>query len=138
MKCKRCDGELTRDEKRGCWVCLNCYPPNSKPVTIPKKDVTYIDVKPDEKRVIELIKEQEDWIRTIIQDELENWYIQKPSVDKSSVESTLETAKDEDWRKKAKELGISMFHKTKEEVLKEIEEKSADADSENSQRVDVA
>jgi len=110
LRCRRCDGELTRDEKRGCWVCLNCYPPRSKPPSAPKKEAKYIDVKPTEKRVIELIKEQEDWIRDIVVDEIGNWHRPKTSPVKS------------DWRQQAKDLGIPLFQRKKEDVIKDIEE----------------
>lgn len=130
-KCRRCNGELTRDEKRNCWECLACYPKNRVQPAPPKEERKYIDVAMTEGRV-----------REIVRDELENWHIQKPSVTKIEIsEANKEILSrpvfDETnsgiviteidgvpWRQKAKELGINTFQMKKVDVLEEIKIKS--------------
>lgn len=113
-KCRRCNGELTRDEKRNCWECLACYPKNRVQAAPPKTEKKYIDVAMSEGRV-----------REIVRDELENWHIQKPSVTKSETEE-IDTALRTDWRQQAKELGINTFQMKKVDVLAAIAEKAED------------
>jgi hypothetical protein len=115
-KCRYCGTELTYDEKRKCSVCLVCNPPSKVAAPEPVK-TKYIDVKMTEKRV-----------REIVIDELENWHIRKPPVTKSEVKeltndesAPLPDSSKPNWRTQAKELGIELFHRTKEDVLVEIE-----------------
>lgn len=142
--CRYCGTALTRDEKRNCMVCLVCHPPSAVKPSPPKKK-NLVGVVPDEKRVREIIKEM---VPVLVQDAMEDWYIPRPSVTKSEAtdltgtESYNEkgeitssvvlldpdkviTLKVKDWRSQAKELGISLFHRKKADVLKEIEAKKA-------------
>lgn len=142
MKCKGCDGELVKDKKRGCFRCPTCHP--EQPDRVIKKPVKpkLVGVVPDEKRVREIIKEI---VPDMVRDILEDWYIAKPSVTASEAETKVEEVRTDnyveppkavlldpdkviklevtDWRAQAKELGISLFHKKKKDVLAEIAEK---------------
>ena len=102
VNCKR---ELTWLEDTKCWRCLVCNPltPVGRTVEPEKK---YIDVKLTEARV-----------REICRDELENWHIQKPPVEVKEIDLALRS----DWRQQAKELGIPLFQRKKEDVLQEIQ-----------------
>lgn len=136
MKCKYCNTELTRDEKRNCLVCLACNPPQKTKPDPPKEETKYLDVHVTEKRVAEIVTEQEEWFRKIIRDELENWYIPKPSTAKEDVESQpaedldsvvqtqSDAATDANWRAQAKALGIPLFQRKKEAVLADIAKKT--------------
>ncbi len=153
--CRYCTEELTIDKKRNCKVCLNCNPPRANVAPPPKSKNNFIDVKVTEERVREIFKElfSGEAVRLIVQDELENWHIQKPPVTKSEIQmqdekilasdkpisATVEANKEipetygvgdidvavDNWRAKAKELGIPLFQRTKKDVLKDIEEKLA-------------
>jgi len=130
QKCRRCNGVLVRDEKRDCLFCPICYPPNTAEPAPPQKKVKYVDVAMTEGRV-----------REIVRDELENWHIQKPPVTKTETKELterhkpvvpltmegLQTLESEppNWREQAKELGILLFHRTKADVLKEIEARTS-------------
>lgn len=117
QKCRRCNGELAHDEKRNCMFCPICYPPNRTQPSPPKEKPKLVDVAMTEERV-----------REIVRDELENWHIRKPPVTKTEVEELtisdtfnqkrLDTMS---WRLQAKELGIELYHRTKADVLAEIE-----------------
>ena len=110
-KCRRCNGELTRDEQRNCWECLACYPKNRVQAAPPKDEKKYIDVAMTEGRV-----------REIVRDELENWHIQKPPIVKDEIEPVpLTDNQIGDWRAQAKELGINTFQMKKVDVLAAIE-----------------
>ncbi|KKN75870.1 hypothetical protein LCGC14_0375780 [marine sediment metagenome] len=151
--CRYCTEELTIDKKRNCKVCLSCNPPRANVAPPPKSKNNFIDVKVTEERVREIFKElfSGDAVRLIVRDELENWHIQRPPVTKKdsvelTVEKLQEVAKeiksheatgnfeisvsqemfnDSNWRAKAKELGIPLFQRTKQDVLKDIEAKLA-------------
>ena len=82
--CRYCGEELSYDEARQCSTCLNCHPPKTA-TPAPAKETKYLDVKLTEGRVKEMIKENEERIRDIVRDELENWHIQKPPVTREEV-----------------------------------------------------
>lgn len=134
MKCKYCNTELTRDEKRNCLVCLACNPPQQTKPEPPKEEAKYLDVKLTEERVREIVK-----------DELENWCISNPSTTKEDIESqaaedldsavqtqsdadaatsVADTASTVNWRAQAKALGIPLFQRKKEDVLADIAKKT--------------
>lgn len=150
MKCRYCKTDLIRDKERGCLVCPNCSPKQrGKPIP-PKEEKKYLDVKVTEKRVSEIIDEKlaeqvevgEERIREIVRDELEDWHIPKPPVIREEIidartrinvasssnadvpietaENPVETVEEMNWRQRAKELGIELYHKKKVDVLKEI------------------
>lgn len=137
-------------------VCPNCSPKQrGKPIP-PKEEKKYLDVKVTEKRVSEIIDEKlaeqvevgEERVREIVRDELENWHIQKPLVTGEEIidasphatatsnsnadvpietaENPVETVEEMNWRQRAKELGIELYHKKKVDVLAEIAEKTKD------------
>jgi hypothetical protein len=128
LNCKRCKAELVRDKERNCWYCPVCHPdpnPKAPPVEEPKSKL--IDVKFTEQQ-----------IREIVRDELENWHIHKPPVTRGEIEvaaaqliangeviSEIKEASENpnDWRRRARELGINQKHKTKEQILEEIKQK---------------
>ncbi len=150
-KTQICKKPLSRLESRGSWRCFHCTPwPKGAPA--PKQEKKFLDVAMTEKRVREIIAKKEtmseERIREIVQDELMNWHIQKPSVTKSDISemtaTEVEAAKemlsrpvfDEKnsgiviteidgvpWREKAKELGINSFGRKKADVLAEIKAK---------------
>lgn len=150
-KTQTCKRPLTYLEASKCWRCLICNP-IPKNVPKPKKEKKFLDVAMTEKRVAEMIREagkdgilsentlteiMKESIREIVQDELMNWHIPKPPVTKEEVNAVLSqpvfpddgelvASKVEkiDWRQQAKELGIPLFHRKKEEVLAEIKEKT--------------
>lgn len=127
MKCRKCEGKLTRDEKRGCHFCPVCNPLPTAPV---------ITEEPEPNKRVD-----EPWtdkrIREIVQDELMNWHIRKPSVTVSEIKATVgggeanvnKTVESETWRETAKRLDIPVYDKDnkrprkKLDVLKDIEEK---------------
>lgn len=140
MKCRRCNGELERDEKRDCLRCPVCYPiQEAQPE--PEKDMSkYVDVGK---------KWTEEGIRALIKDELEDWYLQRPSVTaKDVVALTTETGTlpDEEaavvptveqtqlptktWRDVAKGMNVSLYDherkcpRKKVDVLEEIKQKT--------------
>ncbi len=142
QKCRRCNGELSYDEKRDCSYCPICYPPNRVQPAQIKEKPKYIDVAMTEARVREIIKDEmmgskfdEGQIRDIVRDELENWHIQKPSVTRDEIEPPRALSNDElldkinvptppAWRAQAKELGIPLFQRKKADVLAEIASKT--------------
>ena len=147
QKCRRCNGELSYDEKRDCSYCPICYPPNRVQPAQIKEKPKYIDVAMTEARVREIVKDEmmgskfdEGQIRDIVRDELENWHIQKPSITKEDVKELAteadtkiaearafaanETKKTTDWRQEAKALGIPLFQRKKADVLAEIASKT--------------
>lgn len=147
MKCRRCNTELAYDDKRKCHYCPECHPLRNDPPPVTEKlPDRRIDVKPDEKRVIEIIKEI---VPDMIRNELENWYVQKPPITRSELEvntepanvtispdtttstvSTFSTVDNEllneiaagDWRDTARSMGIKTFQKSKDAVMREIEQ----------------
>ena len=123
--CRYCREELTYDKERNCKVCLHCNPPRAKVAPPPKDKRNFIDVKVTEERVGEIFKElfAGDAVRLIVRDELENYHIQKPPVTKEEISLIPPTDNQDDWRAKARELGIPLFQRTKKDVLKDIEEK---------------
>ncbi len=62
MKCRRCDTKLVEDPKRGCSVCLKCYPNalKAQPIPLPKKQ--------ENKRVGMAMTDE--MVREIVRDEL--------------------------------------------------------------------
>jgi len=111
MKCKNCETELTKDEIRDCYRCLKCYPEAKKPIAPPKPESKYIDVAMTEAKV-----------REICRDVLEDWHV--PSVTKAETKEVVtETTKT--WRQEAKEMGIPLFQRKKEDVLEDIETKKS-------------
>lgn len=134
-KTQICKRPLTYLEKQGCWRCLVCNPlPKDAPKPI--KEKKFLDVKMTEVQVAEMITKKlaeqveigEERIREIVINELENWHIQKPPVTQNEIMEAIETEKDispdKDWRQQAKDLGIELFHRTKADVLAEIEAKT--------------
>lgn len=152
-KTQLCKRPLTYLEDSKCWRCLICNP---LPKDVPKfKEVKkFLDVAMTEERVKEILTEQviagEERIREIVQDELENWHIQKPTVTKTETDNTVKllnkivdpplsnaridgavesgeliTREPEplNWRQEAKELGIPLFQRKKADVLAEIDAK---------------
>lgn len=133
MKCRKCTGELTRDEERGCYFCPVCNP-------VPTAPVIAEEPEPN-KRVDEPWTDKR--IREIVQDELMNWHIKKPSVTASEIKATVgggeanvnetvikqDTPKPETWRETAKRLEIPVYDKDKKcprkkvDVLSDIEAK---------------
>lgn len=142
MKCKGCNGELVKDKKRGCFRCPTCHPEQPDRVIKKPTKPKLVGVVPNEGRVREIIKEM---VPDMVRDILEDWYIPKPPVTASEAETVVEelradnyveptkavlldpdkviTLEVTDWRAKAKEMGISLFHKKKKDVLAEIEAK---------------
>ena len=139
MNCKMCHTELTKmPEKQGdCLRCLTCKPiPKDVPKEPEPEGNKKVDVKVTEARV-----------REIVRDELENWHINKPPVTQKDIMRITNDAGDIvlanveldgettvtsnepfimeplNWRDQAKALNISLYHKKKEVVLAEIEEK---------------
>lgn len=121
--CRYCHAELSFDEKRKCRVCWICHPPEEPKKAEPKPKPKFLDERMTEERV-----------REIVQDELENWHIQKPPVTKEDIErinstNTVPTemeVKEKTWRDKAKEMGIKLHQETggvrkKVDVLADIE-----------------
>ena len=126
-KTVNCKKELTYLEDAKCWRCLVCNPlPKAKPAVESK--TKYLDVKVTEERVREIFTEQEERIREIVRDELENWYIQRPPVTREEVPET--------WRQQAKRLGIPVSQQTggvrkKVDVLADIAEATNDGGDPN-------
>lgn len=121
QKCKR---PLTfLGPPQNCWRCLVCNP-IVKTAPTAKKTNKYIDVKLTEGMVREIIKEEvgsgidEEKIREIVQDEMANWHIQKPSVTQAEIAEAVGSVdtepivfkvkipKPETWLQKAKRLGV--------------------------------
>ncbi len=107
QKCRRCNGDLVRDEQRNCLICPICYPPNRTSPVIEKEESKYLDVQMTEARVRKILAEQvevgEERIREIVRDELENWHIHKPPVTKTDIDemsdvdkAAMESATDHD------------------------------------------
>ena len=121
--CRYCQTELSYDEERNCKICLTCNPPRQEIAPPPKSKKNFIDVKVTEERVREIFKEllSGDAVREIVRDELENWHIQKPPVTKEEIPPPADNQ--DDWRAKARELGIPLFQRTKKDVLADIEKK---------------
>lgn len=134
QKCKR---PLTRlGPPRNCWRCLVCNPIVEAKKTESRKRRD-IDKQLSEERVLELIKNttaglDEEAIREIIQDELQNWFIQKPPITKEEIlaETTPTPSEppEQTWRQEAKDLGVPLHKepagsgmRKKVEVLADIE-----------------
>ena len=121
MKCKICETELTEMES-GCTRCLKCYPITEVSTPQPKKENPKIDVHWTEER-----------IRSIVQDELENWHkTTTVHTEKQDLVLTeVPIPADMNWREEAKRLGISLSKETggarkKVDVLADIESAKAD------------
>ena len=131
------------------WLCLNCYTHPTETAgqkTEPRKRRD-VDRQLSEERVREMINESstkvsvglnEEEIREIIQDELQNWFIQKPLMTRDEIAETLPTSMipEQTWRQEAKDLGISLMKepvgsgaRKKEDVLADIEAKKNKGDS---------
>lgn len=134
MKCKNCETELTFMKKAKCLRCLKCYPV-TKTVPLAEKEKNYVDVPWTKERVVAICEEV---CKRVFRELLEDWHVQKPDED---IDADLragarqpdnppeDTGSVEDvggltWRRKAKELGISLFHRKKADVLAEIAEKT--------------
>lgn len=133
MVCKRCLGDLLHDDKRVCNYCPSCNPLPKEQPKPEVKEKRYVDVKLTEGRVKELIQQI---VPGMIMDKLEDWYIQKPPVTKDEVDESIIVDPEQeveiaDWRTRAKELGISLYHKKKEDVLEEIKLKELNNAEEN-------
>lgn len=110
MKCRRCNGDLTRDEKRNCLRCLVCYPVQEVQPAAPKDMSKYVD---------QGTKWTEERIREIVRDELADWQVPKPSVTAKEVveltspdtteSSIVAEVPQKTWRDKAKEMGVSLY-----------------------------
>jgi hypothetical protein len=116
-----CGTELTKMES-GCTRCLSCHPITKPTSAPPKKENPRVDVPWTEER-----------IRSIVQDELENWHKTTTvhTEKKDLVLTDVAIPADMDWRAKAKKLGIPLAKETggarkKVDVLADI--KSAEAD----------
>ena len=135
-KTQICKKPLTWMKHGQCWRCLRCNPiQKSVPTEVPASK--RIDVKPDINKVQDMIDASmsEERIREIVQDELTNWHLQKPSVMKEDVDELIEKTTftnntpveipdevarltptnnihiepeivEETWRQKAKRLGV--------------------------------
>ncbi len=145
QKCKR---PLTRlGAPWNCWRCLVCNPIVEAKKTEPRKRRD-VDRQLSEERVIEMIKESstkvsvglnEEEIREIIQDELQDWFIQKPPMTRDELAETIPTPSEvpePTWRQDAKDLGISLMKepkgsgmRKKVDVLADIEAKKNKGDS---------
>lgn len=124
MDCRRCKTELVRDEKRKCLYCPVCHPPQTEQEKIEEKKRVYIDLKPTEKRVAEMVRDIiETVVPDMIRDEMEKLYIPKPAMIEELKVSMAKELKPADWRQEAKALGITLYQRTKKDVLKEIEER---------------
>ncbi|KKN08261.1 hypothetical protein LCGC14_1058470 [marine sediment metagenome] len=111
-KTQICKRPLTYLEDSKCWRCLICNPiPKTVPKVLPKKPAL-LDNKVTEERVEQMIKEvsgiSEDKIREIVQDELMNWHVPKPSVTAGEVDTLT---KPETYMQKAKRLGVATHYK---------------------------
>jgi hypothetical protein len=71
-------------------------------------------------------------VRNIVRDELENWHAPTMIDD---VEPELPDVSN--WRAQAKELGVDMYHKKKDDVLKEIEARLSGATNVPEDRDDI-
>ncbi len=131
MKCKRCNGELAHDKKRDCLYCPVCHPLNKNVPSPLAEKKQLLDLTTNEKRVAEMLVENESRIREIVRDELENWHIQKPPVTKDEIKIAVE---EETWREQAKRLGIELYHRKKEDVLADIAEKTKSPERDNNDR----
>ena len=112
MKCKGCLGELVKDEKRGCFYCPVCHPPQEE--IIPESEKSrdkYIDVP--------LTPEQESRIRNIVRDEIENWHIPK-KVELAEI-PIPELDKHVNWRSEAKELKIELYDKEAKKPRRKVD-----------------
>ena len=131
--CTHCRAELTKDEVRGCLVCLVCHPPVK---IAPKEEVIIdrrVDVKPDENRVLELIDERiKKLVPGMIQEDREEWMlasrvtptVSEPTADFQQIDIPDQPSEQQkSWRDVAKELGIPLFQRTKVEVLADIDAK---------------
>lgn len=134
IECKRCSTELTKDEDRNCLYCSQCHPLQKKSMPLQEIEKNYVDVKPTEKRTAEIIKIIKNVVPDLIREELENWHIKKPVVDKVVVdEPVIEVNPNEhkDWKVEAKELNIETYDKVnnrprkKIDVLADIQKKKA-------------
>ena len=136
MKCpnfERCGAELTEMET-GCKRCLVCNP-MTKYVIPKKKERRDIDLPWTDERVIEVIdRVVPDMIAEAIRNHAQSQMVITDNMDTVIADSlataTLEVPdvlvdgkKQLTWREQAKELGIILYHKTKENVLMEIAEK---------------
>ena len=111
-KCRGCNGELTHDKERDCYVCLNCNPTPKPRKPEKPKERTYVDRGMTE-----------EMVREICMDVLENWHVKKPSV---TVEEIDEIVKPKSWQEQAKDLGINPYGRKKEVVLAEITSRLAE------------
>ncbi len=114
-ECKRCGTELTKDEDRGCFYCGLCHPIQNKSVPMEQLEKNYIDVKPSEKRVEEIIKIIKNIVPDIIREELENWHMDKPVVDEPIIEDN------KNWKADAKELNIEVYDKENKRPRKKVD-----------------
>ena len=128
MKCPNCKTELTFMEKAKCLRCLECHP-LTKTVPVEKKETNYVDVPWTAERIWDSVKSK---VEELIREELENWVA--PSSDKPDLSTARIPPRQPDnppdnWRAKAKELGIDVYDKARKrprlkiDVLAEIEEK---------------
>jgi len=131
-----CKRPLTYLKESRCWRCLICNPLPKKVEAPPQSEHKYVDVKMTEDRV-----------REIVRDELQNWHIQQPPVTRAEINQLPESQSfaepiEENWRQKAKRLGIPIQKepkgsgmRKKEDVLADIArltEKSSDEDNNDS------
>lgn len=132
-----CKLPLTWMEKQRCWRCLKCNP-LPKDVLVPQKKKKFLDVKVTEEQVAKMIKEaipdylNEDKIREIVRDELENWHIQRPPATRDEIAEALPPSsaapKPETWLQKAKRIGVQTHYpkggmRKKVDVLADMEAK---------------
>jgi hypothetical protein len=119
MKCKNCETELTKDTERDCLVCLRCHPIDDNPAPTPaKKENIRVDVPWTDERILKLVR---PLIEEICQDMIQEFYVPRSE----SADSADTVVIDEEWRAKAKRLGVSLAKKTggarkKVDVLTEI------------------
>lgn len=122
-KTQKCQMPLIWLEGRNNWRCFNnkCSPWPKK-VEPQKLEEKTIDIHPDKPQIEQMITERlkgqsslsEDRLREIIQEELTNWHIQKPSVTRDEIAETLPpslvVSKPETWLQKAKRLGVTTHY----------------------------
>jgi hypothetical protein len=149
-QCRRCAAPLRHDPVRNNSICRFCYPKNRVIPKPRKEEKLFLDVKPDEKKIKEMIENSEKGMEERIKEAADaaakaavEAYIESQKVgpveteepgptgpaepvEEAEVQDTEGSLEEKypDWRAKAKELDIDQYHKSKKQVLKEIEAKS--------------
>lgn len=129
---QKCKKPLTRlGPPWNCWICLNC---NTHPAKVSKQKTAeperkYIDKTLTEERVSEMIKKEMAGIGDIVRDTIAEFNIKPDDNDPDYPPTHAEidaitqlpesntTIKPENWRDKARRLGVKLFQRKKEDVL---------------------